>query len=81
LLKRLTQKGELKMSKYNKEAVSKAIKRDPRIKGKEAKLIHSLLKGRRMENDAVVLGKAVTNEEIKAILIDPNIAGKIVRIV
>ncbi len=32
--------------KYNKEAVDKAIKKDPRIKGKEAKLIHRLLKGR-----------------------------------
>ena len=32
--------------KYNKEAVDKAIKRDPRIKGKEAKAIHALLKGR-----------------------------------
>jgi hypothetical protein len=32
--------------KYNKEAVDKAIKRDPRIKGQEAKLIHRLLKGR-----------------------------------
>jgi hypothetical protein len=69
------------MSKYNKEAVNKAIKRDPKIKGKEAKLIHGLLKGWRKENDAVVLGARVTNEEIKALLIDPNIAGKIVRIV
>ena len=71
------------MSKYNKEAVSKAIKRDPKIKGKEAKLIHSLLKGRRKEisHNVELLGRAVTNEEIKAILIDPNIAGKIVRIV
>ena len=34
------------MPKYNKEAVDKAIKRDPRIKGKEAKAIHRLLKGR-----------------------------------
>jgi hypothetical protein len=34
------------MSKYNKEAVDKSIKKDPRIKGKEAKLIHALLKGR-----------------------------------
>lgn len=34
------------MAKYNKEAVEKAIKRDPRIKGKEAKAIHRLLKGR-----------------------------------
>tara|TARA_R100001244_G_scaffold35195_1_gene32306 strand:+ start:78 stop:206 length:129 start_codon:yes stop_codon:yes gene_type:complete len=31
---------------YNKEAVDKAIKKDPGIKGKEAKLIHRLLKGR-----------------------------------
>lgn len=35
------------MIKYNKEAVDKAIERDLRIKGKEAKLIHRLLKGRR----------------------------------
>ena len=34
------------MAKYNKEAVDKAIKKDPKIKGKEAKLIHRLLKGR-----------------------------------
>jgi len=34
------------MAKYSKEAVDKAIKRDPRIKGKEAKAIHRLLKGR-----------------------------------
>jgi hypothetical protein len=34
------------MAKYNKEAVDKAIKHDPRIKGKEAKAIHRLLKGR-----------------------------------
>lgn len=32
--------------KYNKSAVEKEIKKDPRIKGKEAKLIHALLKGR-----------------------------------
>ena len=31
---------------YNKEAVDRAIKKDPTIKGKEAKLIHRLLKGR-----------------------------------
>ncbi len=36
----------MKMAKYNKEAVDKAIKRDPRIKGKEARAIHRLLKGR-----------------------------------
>jgi len=35
------------VKRYNKEAVDKAIKRDPRIKGKEAKLIHRLLKGRK----------------------------------
>lgn len=33
-------------STYNKEAVDKEIKKDPSIKGKEAKLIHRLLKGR-----------------------------------
>ena len=31
---------------YNKESVDKAIKQDKRIKAKEAKMIHSLLKGR-----------------------------------
>jgi|TARA_B110000438_G_scaffold286563_1_gene317911 hypothetical protein len=36
----------IKMVKYNKEAVDKAIKKDPKIKGKEAKLIHRLLRGR-----------------------------------
>tara|TARA_Y100001963_G_scaffold26458_1_gene36016 strand:+ start:235 stop:342 length:108 start_codon:yes stop_codon:yes gene_type:complete len=30
---------------YNKEAVDKLIKQDKRIKAKEAKLIHALLKG------------------------------------
>ena len=30
---------------HNKEAVDKAIKQDKRIKPKEAKLIHALLKG------------------------------------
>tara|TARA_Y100001968_G_C18907532_1_gene503688 strand:+ start:173 stop:292 length:120 start_codon:yes stop_codon:yes gene_type:complete len=37
----------LKDEKYNKKAVDRAIKKDPRIKGKEAKLIHRLLKGRK----------------------------------
>tara|TARA_R100001086_G_C11713501_1_gene224846 strand:+ start:214 stop:660 length:447 start_codon:yes stop_codon:yes gene_type:complete len=32
---------------YNPAAVEKEIKRDPRIKGREAKAIHRLLKGRR----------------------------------
>jgi len=34
------------MIKYNKKAVDKAVKKDSRIKPKEAKLIHRLLKGR-----------------------------------
>jgi len=34
------------MTKYNEKAVEREIKRDPRIKGKEAKLIKALLKGR-----------------------------------
>tara|TARA_B100000700_G_C14612031_1_gene654024 strand:- start:117 stop:245 length:129 start_codon:yes stop_codon:yes gene_type:complete len=37
---------KLKGEKYNKKAVDREIKKDPRIKGKEAKLIHRLLKGR-----------------------------------
>ena len=32
-------------NKYNKEAVDRAIKQDKTIKKKQAKLIHSLLKG------------------------------------
>lgn len=32
---------------YNKQAVDKEIKKDTRIKGKEAKLINALLKGRK----------------------------------
>ena len=35
------------MATYNKKAVDEAIKKDPRINGKEAKLIHALLKGRK----------------------------------
>jgi len=34
-----------KFVRYNKESVEKAIKKDPKIKPKEARLIHSLLKG------------------------------------
>ena len=52
------------MSNYNKKAVDEAIKRDPRIKGKEAKLIHRLLKGR------------VTNPDI---MLDPTKPAFIVR--
>ena len=32
--------------KYNKESVQKQIDKDRRIKGKEAKAIHALLKGK-----------------------------------
>jgi hypothetical protein len=35
------------MTTYNKQAVDREIKKDPRIKPKEAKLIHALLKGNR----------------------------------
>ena len=34
------------MPEYNKEEVDRAIRKDPRIKPREAKLIHALLKGR-----------------------------------
>ena len=44
-------------SKYNKDAVDKAIKRDPRIKGKEAKMIHRLLKGRTGKKEETDLGE------------------------
>jgi len=33
------------MSKYNEKAVDREIKKDPRIKDREAKLIKALLKG------------------------------------
>lgn len=36
--------------RYNKDAVDQAIKKDKRIKGKEARLIHALLKGRQKED-------------------------------
>jgi hypothetical protein len=35
------------MVEYNERAVQKEIAKDPRIKGKEAKLIKRLLKGRK----------------------------------
>lgn len=35
------------MSNYNEKAVEREIKKDPRIKGKEAKLIKALLRGRK----------------------------------
>jgi hypothetical protein len=36
---------------YNYESVQREIERDPRIKGKEAKSIHRLLKGRERKKD------------------------------
>ena len=36
------------MATYNKKTVDKAIKKNPRIKPKEAKLIRRLLKGRKV---------------------------------
>tara|TARA_R110000850_G_scaffold270450_1_gene403488 strand:- start:127 stop:306 length:180 start_codon:yes stop_codon:yes gene_type:complete len=47
----------MNVNKYNKEAIDKAIKKDPRIKGKEAKAIHRLLKGRtvRVTNPDLIL--------------------------
>jgi len=45
-------KEEVELESYNKDAVNKAIKSDPRIKGKEAKMIHSLLKGRTKKKPA-----------------------------
>ena len=32
---------------YNEQAVAREIRKDPRIKGREAKLIKALLKGRK----------------------------------
>lgn len=40
------------MVKYNKDAVEKAIRKDKRIKGKEARLIHALLKGPTYKKEA-----------------------------
>ena len=56
------------MNKYNKEAVNKEIKKDPRIKGKEAKLISRLLIGRKVR---------VTNPDL---LLDPSKPGNIKQI-
>jgi len=35
------------MTEYNEKAVEREIQKDPRIKGREARLIKSLLKGRK----------------------------------
>ena len=40
------------MNKYNAEAVAKEIGRDRRISGREARLIHSLLRGRQPVADS-----------------------------
>lgn len=42
----VVEEGDDKGHKYDKDAVNKEIKKDPRIKGKEAKAIHAVLKGR-----------------------------------
>jgi hypothetical protein len=42
--------GEAYEHEYNKDAVDKEIKKDPRIKGREAKSIHAFLKGRTPKN-------------------------------
>jgi len=42
-----------KEAEYNKDAVDKEIKKNPKIKGKEAKAIHALLKGRSANKDKV----------------------------
>lgn len=41
------------LDEYNKDAVDKEIKKNPKIKGKEAKAIHALLKGRSANKDKV----------------------------
>ena len=58
----------MNVNKYNKEAVNKEIKKDPRIKGKEAKLISRLLIGRKVR---------VTNPDL---LLDPSKPGNIKQI-
>jgi hypothetical protein len=54
---------ESKDTAYNKDAVDKEIKKDPRIKGKEAKAIHGLLKGRKKtdESEGKRCGKCGSN--------------------
>tara|TARA_Y100000361_G_C11002422_1_gene260042 strand:+ start:274 stop:447 length:174 start_codon:yes stop_codon:yes gene_type:complete len=54
------------MTKYNKQAVNDAIKKDPRISAKESKLIHGLLKGR------------VVPVKDRDLLIDPKKPGYII---
>ena len=49
---------ELDEAKYNKGAVDKEIKKARRIKGKEAKAIHSLLKGRTPRKEDVDLDES-----------------------
>lgn len=50
---RTTMGSKAEVSKYNAEAVQKEINKDKRIGDKEAKLIHSLLKGRADANEPV----------------------------
>jgi hypothetical protein len=58
-LQQANESVELGESKYNKGAVDKEIKKDRRIKGKESKAIHSLLKGRTPRKEDIELDEAV----------------------
>jgi hypothetical protein len=55
-LKRMVGMGEETKPEYNKDAVNKEIKKDPKIKGKEAKAIHALLKGRTAKTEDAAVG-------------------------
>jgi uncharacterized protein YneF (UPF0154 family) len=48
-----------KMIDYSKKSVEKEIKRDPKISRNEARMIHALLKGRKV---GVEIWKEVPNE-------------------
>jgi len=66
---KLVKKESVEEAKYNKDAVDKEIKRDPRIKGKEAKAIHRLLKGRSAKEDVQEAKKkihSVSNGKLRA---------------
>jgi hypothetical protein len=63
-LRQANESVELGESKYNKGAVDKEIKKDRRIKGKESKAIHSLLKGRTPRKEDIELDEAADFEKI-----------------
>lgn len=44
-------------NRYNRAAVEDQIKRDPRIKGREARMIHALLKGRQRDDGEGIGGQ------------------------